>query len=551
MRILVADDDALFHKMAEAVLQTDGFELMHAKDGPQALALFQQAWPELVLTDYQMPGMNGIELCRRIKALDPRRFIPMVMLTGEGETSLLRDSLEAGVVEFLTKPVHPDELRLRVRSLAELIALHTDLALAKSASDEELLITKHILHRLVEPSLRTMPDFIHMETLPTRRINGDACTYRQGLPGVHFGFLCDATGHGLAAGISTIPAIQAFLSMAARDLPLEIIYREVNTRLRQMLPTGRFVCLLLVRLDLHNATLSLLNAGLPDALLLTSDGTARRFASQNLPAGVLDQVEPPKIEEVAVEGGERLLAFTDGIQEVLGQEEAYRFLMEDLAECPFDRHRAAIQDLLRSGIRNREQQDDVSWALWHVPPPLSPRMACPFPKSEPAAGPLETAFAFELTFDPRLHPVREILPDCLRLLSGHGISSDAGQNLALALTEAVINAVDHGLLRLESDLKEQGFEAYEAARRERLAASGPGSVTLRIRLDGGDQRRAKAIRVEVEDSGYGFDWRRLGMVQESPNPRVSGRGLLIIQSLAPDVSFNEAGNCLRFTLPCE
>ena len=549
MRVLVADDDALFHKLADAVLLRDGYQLLHARDGLEALGIFEDQRPDLVLTDYQMPGMNGIDLCRKIKQLEPDRFVPVVMLTGEGESRTLKESLEAGVVEFLTKPVNPDELRLRIRSLADLITLHTNLALAKTESDEEMLIAKHILHRLVEPGLLEMPGHVHMETIQTRRINGDACTYRQGIPGVHFGFICDATGHGLTAGISTIPAIQAFLSMVSRDIPLEIIYREINTRLRQMLPPGRFVCLLLTRLDLHNGTLSLLNAGLPDALLLTPTGQ-RRFESRNLPAGVVDDVGDPVVEEAIVHGGERLLSITDGIQEVLGETEAYTILTGDQALRPFTEHRDAIQACLRSAVQNQEQHDDVSWSLWEVP---RDRMT----RQEPAHGQstldprtLTTTLSFELSFDPRRRPIREVIPDCLRFLTSHGVPAAGSQGLAVVLTEAATNAIDHGILSLDSALKESGFEAYDAVRRERLSLVEAGTVSLRLRLLEDGDFKVRAVGVEVEDSGPGFDWRSWIDQQQGVVDLASGRGLLIIRSMALDFSFNEAGNCLRFSLPC-
>ena len=550
MRILVADDDALFHIVANAVLAGDGYKVIHARDGLEALDLYREHRPDLILTDYQMPGLNGIELCRSIKALDPHRFIPMVMLTGDEKSRILRESLDAGFVEFLTKPVTPDELRLRVRSLVELISLHQNLALAKSSSDEEMLITKHILHRLVEPGLRALPPHIHMETLHTQRINGDACAYQQGLPGIHFGLLCDATGHGLAAGVSTIPAIQAFQGMVSRDIPLETIYREINAKLRKMLPSGRFVCLLLVRLDVHNGTLSLLNAGLPEAIFLSPKGRVRRFASRNLPAGVLDQVDDPVVEEVSVSGGERLLSFTDGLQEILGTEDAYQLLTQGMSNTPFEVHRFVIQESLNLGIRSNEQHDDVSWALWEVPPPE--------PVAPPRAGkvqpvilaPQSSPFAFELCFDPRCHPLREVLPDCLRLFSSHGVPSAVNQLLAMTLTEATSNALDHGLLRLDSALKQEGFEAYDAIRKERLASHETGTLTLRFRLYRAVQGSVCALGVEVEDSGPGFDWRAWEQVGAADDHQASGRGLLIIRSVATEMSFNESGNCLRFTLSC-
>lgn len=550
-RILVVDDDRLFHRLADAAVRDQGFVLLHAMSGAEALELLREQRPDIVLTDYLMPGMDGLELCRSIRALDPEHLVPVVLMTGEGDSALKRTSLEAGIADFVTKPLDPIELGLRLRTLARMTSLHKHLAEAKFASDEELGITKHILQRLVEPGLKSMPRNIHMETFQTQRINGDACAYQQGLPGIHFGMICDATGHGLVAGVSTIPAIQAFLSMVKRDIPLEIIYQEINRKLREMLPIGRFVCLMLIRLDLHNASLSVLNAGLPDAMFLPARGGLRRFSSRNLPARLLDEAESPVVEEVAIAEGDRLVAFTDGMQDVLGDQDAYRLIAEGLSAAPLGSHTSFIHEAVQRSIRDREQTDDVSWALWEVPPPeTTPVEAVPAPSRETPPDVRSTPLAFELSFDPRRQSVREMLPDCLRLLTGHGVSQAASQSLALTLTEAATNALDHGLLRLESSLKQEGFEAYDTERKHRLAALEGGRITLRIRLLSEASGPISAIAVEVEDSGPGFDWRALERPRASGPLLASGRGLLIIRSLAPDAAFNESGNCLRFTLSC-
>jgi len=421
---------------------------------------------------------------------------------------------------------------------------------AKAEQDDELTLAKHVLKRLVEPGLQAMPSHLHMETLQTQRINGDVCAYREGMPGIHFGLVCDATGHGLTAGISTLPAIQAFLGMANRDIPLETIYAEINRKVHRMMPVERFVCLALLRMDTQNGTLSMLNAGLPDAILCSPGGGRRSFASRNLPAGIQAEPENPIVETVAVAPGDRLLAFTDGVLDLLRAEEADRFLLRGLEQCPLEIHLRAVQEALALSLGNQEPHDDVSWALWEMPTPSCARLQSAGTFSTPSDAPLEEGMALELTFSPRLHGVRDVVPEVIRLLSSRGLGARDEQTLTLALTEALANAVDHGVLGLDSQVKEQGFEAYEALRRLRLAATREGFVKLTLHLRVMPLGPLREVGVEVEDSGPGFDWRAWEEGGYGNGPIPSGRGLLLLRALARGLAFNEAGNRIRFTLPC-
>lgn len=255
----------------------------------------------------------------------------------------------------------------------------------QAETDEELAITKHLLHRLVDPGLSALPESFHMETLQTRRINGDACAYREGPLGIHSGLLCDATGHGLAAGVSTMPAVQAFLGMATHNVPLETSYFKINGRLRQMLPPGRFVCLMLLRLDTRKGTLSVLNAGLPDFILLPRQGPPRSGRTRNLPTGVVDRPGTPSVEQIAVSEGDRFFAFTDGLQEALG--DRLEALLARLTPAqPFSESLRHIRASLEESGQDQERRDDVSWALWEVPGPPPEKWPEPPDPPHPLAG---------------------------------------------------------------------------------------------------------------------------------------------------------------------
>jgi CheY-like chemotaxis protein len=549
LRILVAEDDPVLRAVAAGVLRAEGFTVTEAEDGQIAWERFQQDRPDLVLTDYDMPRMDGLELTRTIRTASASNPVPIIMFTGGGRPGLLQESLEAGAIEFLTKPFSADELRCRVKAIAEIVALHRDLAEAKAKNDEELMITKHVLTRLLEPGTQTRPGHIFMETLATRRINGDACSYRAGLPDVHYGLVCDATGHGLTAGVSTIPVLEAFATMASRDIPLESIYAEINRKLHMMMPTGRFVCLILLRLDEGNGHLSVLNAGMPDVGLARKGQPGhRRIPSRNLPAGVLGEPGTITAEDFEVAPGDRILACSDGVLDLFGDAFLSRLLDEGMG-AGLETHLAQIRNTLFGHLGDAELHDDASYALWEVrPPTLRPAML----KAQAEAIPerLVPGLGFELRMDPRLHQIRDLLPHVTTLLGYEHLPPGDARILALLLTEALTNAVDHGVLGLSSELKEAGFEAYEQERRERLARLEGGQVRLQLKLSHDPlDHRVRQVEVEVEDSGAGFDWRAV-LERDLDHRLPSGRGITLLQALARDVSFNDAGNLLRFRMAC-
>ena len=552
MRILVADDDELTLAVVSAVLEPLGHELVPAKDGLEALERFKKLRPDLVLADYEMPGLNGAELCRRIRAWAPGRYVPVVMITGGVDRSArLKESMEAGAIEFLTKPILPDELRVRVGALVELARLHNDVVEQKNMWEEEALVLKHIMDRYVGAGRRSMPYCFAMDTLRTERINGDVCVYRDGLPGIHCGMIVDATGHGLTAGVSTIPVVEAFLSMVGKDIPLETVYHEVNLKLRRMLPTGRFACMLMWRVDTFQETLTVLNAGMPAAHIAYMDGSLRSFRSRHLPAGLDDGSQVVAAEEAVAAVGDRFFAVSDGFIDIILEEEALATLLEQGRGLPLDDHWAGIQEAIANRVANAEHHDDISWALWEIPPAtFGQRIEQEL--EDPNAARLVPGLKLTLQVDPRLHSFRELVPNLLGLFSNLGVRQSDTQVLALLIFEAVSNALDHGLLGLESRLKEHSFEDFEVQRKQRLATLVDGRIDVTMTLLHEPDARAavKSIRVDVQDSGSGFDWRSMLERRVLDPYKPHGRGITLILSMAKDVHFNEAGTCISFTLPC-
>ncbi len=139
-RVLVVDDDPLSRKILEQVLVSAGFEVESACDGQEALGKVRQHRPDVVVTDWQMPVMDGLTLCRILKGTEETRFTHVVMLSARGETEAKVTGLETGADDYVVKPVEPVELKARVRVGLRLQKALSDLA-AKNEILEKLALT--------------------------------------------------------------------------------------------------------------------------------------------------------------------------------------------------------------------------------------------------------------------------------------------------------------------------------------------------------------------------------------------------------------------------
>jgi class 3 adenylate cyclase/CheY-like chemotaxis protein len=135
-RVLVVDDLPANVRLLEAVLEPAGFEVLSASSGREALELVAAEMPDLVLLDVQMAGMNGYEVCRRIREDEATALIPVVMVTSHDEEARI-DGIRAGADDFVTKPFDQQELLLRVRSLVRIKRYH-DTIRAQAAELAEL-----------------------------------------------------------------------------------------------------------------------------------------------------------------------------------------------------------------------------------------------------------------------------------------------------------------------------------------------------------------------------------------------------------------------------
>jgi CheY-like chemotaxis protein len=126
-RILVVDDEEINRELLEGILAPDGYRIAFSADGTSALHAVRASRPDLVLLDLLMPGMSGLEVCRRLKDDPDVSDIPIIVVTALGQVAAKEAALTRGADDFVTKPVQADDLRARVAAMLKVRRLRSDL----------------------------------------------------------------------------------------------------------------------------------------------------------------------------------------------------------------------------------------------------------------------------------------------------------------------------------------------------------------------------------------------------------------------------------------
>jgi diguanylate cyclase (GGDEF)-like protein len=134
MKVLAAEDNPVVLSILRALLTKWGYEVVTALDGLEAWRILESAGaPRLAIFDWMMPGMDGVELCRRVRAASREPYIYILLLTGRTESEDLVEGMEAGADDYLTKPFNAQELRVRLRAGHRILDLQEELVAAREA----------------------------------------------------------------------------------------------------------------------------------------------------------------------------------------------------------------------------------------------------------------------------------------------------------------------------------------------------------------------------------------------------------------------------------
>lgn len=541
LRILIAEDSASDRLLLQSLLQRQGHVVTAVENGQAAVAAYRAERPDIVLLDVLMPEMDGIEAARRMRALAGAALIPIIFLTSLSKAQDLAACLAAGGDDFLTKPYNPVILEAKIRAFDRLRRLHAEVTTQREHLIAEQQAAKLIFDRIIRLGSLDAPCIRYLMS-PMAIFDGDVLLAARQPDGDMLLLLGDFTGHGLPAAIGIMPLAEIFYGMGAKGFGLEAILREINTRLKSVLPASVFCCATAAHINYGDRYFEIWAGGLPDGIIYSRRShSMTRIPSAHVPLGILPEHRfeyRPLIVEL--EEGADLYLWSDGIIEA-GNADGEMFGEERLLAL-FDQPREDMFAWITASLREftgTDRQDD-DYSLVAVCPdkdvlPLSRHNRVRFPAYSPGHWSLDYELRAESmkTQDP--------VPLLLHMLMQVPGLRAHGSAIGTILSELYSNALEHGLLGLSSRLKEDadGFRRYYRLRSERLHALGE-EAFIRIRLEVEPLEHGGLLRLRMQDSGPGFDF--AGPSGPGGVPGYYGRGLRLLSSLCRRVTYSPPGN---------
>src|SRR5437764_10968493 len=320
--ILVVDDDSVTRRLLVRTLTAAGYDCQESESGADTLVRVRNEAPALLLLDYEMPGLNGAEVLKKMRT-DPMpgvAQIPTIMLTGHGGEDSEVLCLEAGADDFVTKPIHPAVLRarietqLRLRSMRDqLLKQNEELEAWRQNLEQDLAAARLTQQSLIPPKPLTLPGWeVAALYRPVIQVGGDIYGWLRLGDGRILFWIADATGHGAAAALLTTLAKLLFHHASVEhDAPAEIM-RVVDRDFRSMLGARWFMTAMCVALNPKTGTASIVGAGHPPLLVARLYGKTELITSSSPPLCLVTRssfAETP----LQLSGGDLFLLYTDGL----------------------------------------------------------------------------------------------------------------------------------------------------------------------------------------------------------------------------------------------
>jgi sigma-B regulation protein RsbU (phosphoserine phosphatase) len=368
-QILVVDDDAISRKILAQLLASAGHDCRECEDGAKALQLIHAKPPSLLLLDFDMPGLNGAEVLRRLRS-DPDPAvaqIPAIMLTGHGSEESEVSCLQAGADDFVTKPINAAVLLARIETQLRLRSMRRQL----ERQNDELEGWRRNLERDLEAARLTQQSLIPQKPpplpgwqvatcyRPVIQVGGDIYGWLPMKDSRILFWIADGTGHGAAAALLTTLAKLLFHHGGVEhDAPTTVMER-VNSDFRSIFGARSFMTAMCVALDPASGHASVVGAGHPPLLVSRDNGATESIASIAPPLGL---IEHPEFTETVIsfEPGDAFLLYTDGL--FGSAKDQRRRLTPQRLEKMLD-HSAPSAEALLKGILTQVAPDNAGDAL--------------------------------------------------------------------------------------------------------------------------------------------------------------------------------------------
>jgi len=390
VRILIAEDEPIPRRLLTRTLESWGYDVVVACDGRQAWEMLQGPdAPPLAVLDWMMPGMDGPELCRKIRADSDGRYVYVILLTSKDRPDELVSGMSAGADDYLTKPANPEELQARLRAGQRIIELQTELRArqeqlaAKHAQEMEIgtRIQETLLLGEVPSGMSGLS--VSALTIPSEKISGDFYEFVEHDENCLDVIIGDVMGHGVPAallGAATkahlVRAVNGLLltSRTGRPSPQEIVASVHHVTAEHISDLAQFVTLCYARFDTARGELTFVDCGHVPTLHYRRDrDEVVGLKGHCVPLGIMGGREHCQ-DTIPLGPGDVLLFYSDGISEArnvdgefFGEERIQALLAAEAGREPGEIQRL-LQAELTTFVGGREITDDVTCVVVKMAP---------------------------------------------------------------------------------------------------------------------------------------------------------------------------------------
>ncbi len=388
MRILVVDDSLSTRLMLVNCLVHWGYEPLTARDGEEGYEMVCRERIHMVITDWTMPKMDGLELCRKIRRTPLPSYVYTIILTARDSTGELVTAMEAGADDYLSKPFDKDELKARIRAGERILNLEKEL----EDRNRKLLSAYSTIREDLEAAARFQKHFLPQSDhhgisnflfdwifMPCRFVAGDTFNHMR-LSERHLGFfLIDVAGHGVAASMlsftlnkvlssgelfSTPPAGATGDEACVEPAPSKVM-EHLNRRFAADDETMQYFTMVCGVIDLRESLARVSVAGHPALIHLSPDGQYKLVGSGSFPVGLNPHAQ---FEEwvFPVMPGDRLFLYSDGVTECTGladepfSEERLITRLRQWKDLPLRKVMENLEQSLREWSCSAEFEDDIT-----------------------------------------------------------------------------------------------------------------------------------------------------------------------------------------------
>ena len=541
LTLLCVEDNKTTQVLYKSALEDKVKKLIFADDGLEGFQKFSENKIDIIISDYSMPVLNGIEMIKKIRVLD--KEIPIILISAIDEISVVVESLKLGVNNFVSKPVVVTEMYEAINNASKLLLAtryltaqkNKELELLKqketyNSYQEDLAFAKELnilrndfYYQMVDSKSVSLIDFLYQ---PLDVVSGDAYSARRIDENRTLYLLVDGMGKGLSASLSAM-IMTSFINhlvdkMISYDsFSLDILIQESMSYIKPVLLDDEALSLDYIMFDNSYNKLQYAKFAMPVFLLQDKDENIIRIKSNNPP--ISKWQNNYVLEEYDISNITKFLFYSDGITEnsILGSEGTYALHVEEDFKNSFTREELKTKIFKKILV----QEDDLTMIFINK----------------------LNLMEFMITdkyFESSLNAVQEACEWYKEILLGFYTDQEQLNSPCIIFTELYMNAYEHGNLGMDSFTKHKLIED-DTYLDELLRLEKSCSKKIHVSIYKVQNRSSEYIITKIKDEGAGFDTQILSEIFRNTQS-FNGRGVFISRKNSMGIYYNTEGNTVLY-----